>query len=388
VLVGGWLGIRKREFVRPGPAEWAMLGFAVVSLVSIWLWNPEPFRSAANLYDRVLVPFCAYWLIRRTVPGKKGLERFLWVALLTIVIQVSISLLSRFAPQVLPLVYQFPAWSQGRTVGTLRSSEVYSSTLALMALLVYHYALNQRPTWRRYALVSLFALTILSIFLSFSRSSWLGIVVVLVGLLLIYPKTTSRLLFVLLLLVVLLGGTILGDELAWAYERLTGDLAQRSIGGRLIVDNAMLEMVKDRPLFGWGYNRYRYYIGQYKAPVGETSVLGHWHLTSHNTYLTIMTELGAPALLIYLFPVGWWLWRSLRARRRLPSDGLWSWRLVGVLWLALVHMFIEGNFVDMVSNNPFGTTLWWMALGFIATVVSPHPEGTRSPVEPSGLRIA
>ena len=33
-----------------------------------------------------------------------------------------------------------------------------------------------------------------------------------------------------------------------------------------------------------------------------------------------------------------------------------------VLWLAMLHMFIESNFVDMISHNPFGTTLGWMAL--------------------------
>jgi O-antigen ligase len=366
-----------------------MLGFLAISLVSIWLWNPGPVRSAANLYDRVFVPFSAYWLIRLTVPGRKDLERLLWVALITIAVQTSVSVVSRFAPLALPPVYQFSAWSQGRTVGTLRSSEVYSSTLAFSALLLYHHALTHRTRWRRIVFVSCFAVAVLSIFLSFSRSSWLGILVVVVGLLLIYPKTTSRLVLALVLLVVLFGGSIMGDELSWAYERLTGDLAQRSTGGRIIIDNAMLGMMKDRPFFGWGYNRYRYYIAQFKVPVGETSVVGHWHLTSHNTFLTIGTELGVPALLIYLFPVGWWLLRSLQARQWLPTEGFWSTRLVIVLWLAMLHMFIEHNFVDMISHNPFGTTLWWMALGLIATVVSPHLGGEPTlTVKPSGLETA
>jgi O-antigen ligase len=372
VVVGGWLGIRKRESMRPGPAEWAMLAFLVVALMSITLWGQQPLRSAAKLYDRVLVPFCAYWLIRLTVFGKRDMEWFLRVALITLVVQVSIALLSWFVPQVLPTVYQFASWSQGRTVGTLRSAEVYCSTLVFLALPLYHYALSGRAGWRRPLLLALFGLVVFSAYLSFSRSSWVGMVTVLAGLLLIYPKTTSRLLLVLVLLAVIVGGSLMTDALTWAQERLTGRLSERSVEGRVIVNNAMVEMATERPFFGWGYDRYRYYLSQYKAPVGEASVVGHWSTTSHNTYLTIATELGVPALLIYLFPAGWWLLQSLRTRKRLPGEGLWGWRLVAVLWLSVLHMFIESNFVDMISHNPFGTTLWWMALGLIATVVSPH----------------
>ncbi|MFC2023139.1 O-antigen ligase family protein [Chloroflexota bacterium] len=389
VVISGWLGIGRRESVRPGPAEWSMLAFLTVSLVSIFLWSQQPVRSTSNLYDRVFVPFCAYWLLRLTVRGMKDLERFLGVVLITLVAQVSISLSSWFAPQVLPPAYQFTAWSQGRTVGTLRTAEVFSSTVVFLALLLYHYALSCGAGWRRRLLVALFSLTVFAVFLSFSRSSWVGVAAVLAGLLLIYPKTTSRLILVLVLLAVIVGGSFMADEFAWAYERLTSELAQRSVGGRVIVNNAMIEMAKERPFFGWGYNRYRYYISQYKVPVGEISVVGRWHITSHNSYLTIMAELGVPALLIYLLPAGWWLFKSLQARKWLPGEGFWSWRLVAVLWLALLHMFIEGNSVDMMSHNPFGTTLWWMALGLIATVVGPRPSVERpSPMKPSGTNQA
>jgi O-antigen ligase len=263
---------------------------------------------------------------------------------------------------------------------------VYSSTLVFLALMLYHYALSCHHGWRRRLLFAVFGLVIFSVYLSFSRSSWVGMAAVVGGLLLIYPKTTSRLLLVLILLAVLVGGSLMADELSWTLERLTGRVSERSVEGRVIVNYAMMEMAADRPLLGWGYNRYRYYLSQYKAPVGDISVHGHRITTSHNSYLTIATELGVPALLVYLFPAGWWLIKSMRARKALPSEGLWSSRLVVVLWLAMLHMFIENNAVDMMSHNPFGTTLWWMALGLIATVVSPHRrEEEASPEKPFGV---
>ena len=384
--LGGWLGIVKIKRVRLGPAEWAMLAFLAVALISIVLWGQQPLRSATSLYDRVFVPFCAYWLIRLTVDGKKDVVWLVRVALITLVIQASISLLSWFVPRMLPAVYQFTAVTRGRTVGTLRTSEVFSSTLVFLALLVYHYALSECAAWLRRLLLAFFGLVVFAVFLSFSRSSWLGMVTVLAGLLLIYPKTTSRLLFVLVLLAIIAGGSFMADEVAWTRERLTGRLSESSVEGRVIVNYAMLEMAAERPVLGWGYDRYRYYVTQHKVPVGGISVVGRWNSTSHNAYLTILTELGLPALLIYLFPAGWWLLQSLRARKRLPVEGLWSWRLVAVGWLAVLHMFIENNAVDMISHNPFGTTLWWMALGLIAVVVSPHlRKEAASPAKPSGL---
>lgn len=370
VILGGWLGIVKSRLERTSPAEWAMLAFLGLCAISIALWSRQPVRSATNLYDRVFVPFCAYWLIRLTVHEEWNLRWFVWAGFVTIVIQVSVSLVGRFAPELMPFVYEFTTWSQGRSVGTLRTAEVYCSTLVFLALLVYHYALSCHEGWRSALLRALFGVAIFSVFLSFSRSSWVGAMVAVAGLLLVYPKQTARLVLVILLLAVIVGGSLLTDELAWANERLTSELAQRSVEGRVIVNNAMIEMVMDQPVVGWGYNRYRYYIAQYMHPVGEISAVGRWHNTSHNAYLTIMTELGVPALLAYLFPAGWWLVQSLRSRNRLASEGLWSWRLVAVLWLAILHMLIENNAVDMISHNPFGTTLSWMALGLIAAVVS------------------
>lgn len=369
--LSGWLGKRRREAIRPGRAELAMLALLGLTLVSIFLWNRNPVQSTIEFYDRLFVPFCAYWLIRVTAPSEKDLKRFLWVAVVTLVTQCAIGLLSWFAPQALP-----PQWihtSLGeRTVGSLGNAAVYSSTLLFLALLLFQYAMNCRANGIRYLLVATFGLAIFCVFFSFSRASWLGCLTVLLGLILIYPKTTLRLMIIVVVLATLLGSSVLAAEVEWGYGRLTGQEARRSAESRVIVNNALVGMIRTKPFLGWGYNNHELYVQQFVTRVGDIPATLGYDISSHNSYLTIMAELGMIGLFLYIFPAGWWLMLSLKVRRRLPREGFWSWRLLAMLWLLILHMFMVNNGMDMVSYHPFGTTVWWMALGLIANMVCPY----------------
>ena len=203
----------------------------------------------------------------------------------------------------------------------------------------------------------------------------------------IYPKTTIRLTIILVVLAFILGGSILANEVAFAHERLTGEEAQWSADSRVIANGALILMTKAKPFFGWGYNNYRLYNQQFITRVGNVALSLGYGVDSHNTYLTIMAELGLIAFFLYIFPVGWWLMLSIKVGRQLPPRGFSSWRLLGVLWLLMLHMFIVTNFMDMML---FGTTVWWMALGLIANLVYPYlkpddigaPSWARQSIDP------
>lgn len=365
-ILRGWLGITKSRPVRLGRAELAMLVFLGWTLAGISAWNRSPVEAAIGFYDRLFVPFCAYWLIRVTAPTEKDLKRFLWVALSTLVPQCVIALFAWFAPQALP-----PQWilRTGRTVGSLANPAVYTSTLLFLALLLFQYAMNSRTKGIRYLLVVTLGLAISCVFLSFSRGSWLGCLTILLGLILIYPKTTLRLMIILVALVYVLSGSILADAVAWGSERLTGEASQGTVESRLITNNALLGMIRTKPLLGWGYLNSGLHIQQFMTQVGNTPAIEGYDVSSHNTYLTMMADLGMIGFFLYVFPALWWLMLSIRVRRLMPGQGFWSWRLLAMLWLLLLHMFIVTNFMDMVRTHPFGTTVWWIALGLIASMV-------------------
>ena len=391
VILSDWLGIRKmrkKEPIQLGRAELAMLIFLGLTLANVFLLSRDPVRSIIELYDELFVPFCMYWLIRLNAPSEKDLKRFLWVAFITLVAQCAIGLLGWFAPQMLPSRW-LSSYQGARTQGSLRAEAVYTSTLLFLALLLFQYAMNCKSKWVRYLLLAAFGLAFFGVFLSFSRASWLGVLTVFVGLIFIYPKTMVRLTIILVVLAFILGGSVLANEVAFGYERLTGQEARLSAENRVIINNALIGMTIAKPFFGWGRDNYRLYAPQFITRVGNVALSLGYGVDSHNTYLTMTAELGLIAFFLYIFPVGWWLMLSIKVGRQLPPRGFSSWRLLGVLWLLMLHMFIVTNFMDM-GFFVFGTTVWWMALGLIANLVYPYlkpddigaPSWARQSIDP------
>lgn len=366
VILSDWLRIRKREPVRFGRAELIMLVFLGLGVANIILLSPERLASLIHFYDRLFVPFCMYCLVRLSAPSEQDMRHLLWVAFITIIIQACIGFLSVFTPEKLPEYWL----RQGgeRTMGSLGNPAVYTSTLLFLSLLLFQYAMQGKSRLLRPIFILTFGLTCLCVFLSFSRGSWLGGLILLVGLIFVYPKVL-RYVTAFLLLFVLLGGSIFARQIAFAWERLnTVETAEE----RILGDARSLGMIQAKPLTGWGYDTYDLYDDQFRTRVGNLS--GNQKVTSHNTYLSVMAEQGVPALLLYLFPTLWWLLLTLKVWRRMPKKGFMSWPLLALLWLLILDHFVVSNFMDMIRFNLFGTTIYWMALGIIASMVYPYLE--------------
>jgi O-antigen ligase len=135
----------------------------------------------------------------------------------------------------------------------------------------------------------------------------------------------------------------------------------------------MAHMVAVKPVFGWGYETLDQNITPFYRRVGDASLATRF-VTSHNTYLTVLTELGLVGFLLYLFPVAWWFVLSIRVWPRIPKVGFWSRSLLGSLWLVMLFNFTVSNFMDM-RWFPIGLTLWWWVLGLVANMVYPYLKG-------------
>jgi O-antigen ligase len=383
-----WFGIRKKKLIRLGLAELSMVLFLALACTNIFLLSEDLSKSTihpqtkldaaqkssakapppgitihfTHFYDKVFIPFCMYWLVRLLAPKEKDLKRLLPVAFITVIGQFGISLLSRFAPEVLP-----PQWlglEGARTVGSFGNAAPYTSTLLFLSLLLFQHAMHCKSRWVRSTLLLTVGLAFFGVFFSFSRGSWLGGFVVLTGLLYLYPKIIVRSILVFGMLTVVLCSTLLVRDLGWASDRLedTG-----TAENRIITAATSIRMIIEKPWFGWGYDNYDIYAPSFQTRVGNISY--NKYNTSHNTYLTIITEMGLIAFFLYILPVVWLLILSLKVWRKLPQTGFWSWRLLAMLWLLVLHQFIVSSFMDMISSHLFGTTLWWMTLGLIASMV-------------------
>ncbi len=362
VILSRLLKVKKYELFRPGIAELVMASFATYLLMSILFLQNGATAIIIKFYDRMLVPMCMYLLIRLLAPRKKEWLAVVWGALAIVITQSVIGLLSWFAPGVLP-----KAWLglQGyRTTGSVGEPAVYTALLGFGIVVLFQAAMNWKKNFARAVFLFAFMLGSLGIFISFSRGSWLGGLVIIFGFLPIYPKQMARMIVALLVSGAILGGSVLASQMAWATERLD---SKKTEYDRIIVYHAAIEMFKTKPVFGWGYENFDRYDQNFYERVGDAAP-GRSNHTSHNTYLTILAEEGLVGFALYIFSALWWLFLTIRAWRHIPKHGLWSRTLLIALWLAWLNITLVNNFVDM-RFSAFGHTLWWLILGFIANIV-------------------
>ena len=360
-ILSDMLRVRKRPPARLGRAELATVLFTGTVVVSILLLQQSPQSTLILAYDRILVPFCMYWLVRLTAPRQKDLQRLLPVALIILIAESVIGLLSWFAPQALPA-----AWLglQGaRTTGSLSNPAVYTTTLMFFSLLIFQAAMNRKPGAVRSIFLFAFGLGTICVFLSFSRGSWLGGLLVGAGLLFLYPKAMLRMTVILLVLMIFLGSGALSAQMTWASERLED---KGTTDARIVEMRAALRMIQAKPFFGWGYNNFDRYDRQFQVRTDNSAI--SYDETSHNTWLTIMTEMGLIGFFLFAFPFVWWLMLTIKVRPQMPKKGLWSWSLLAMFWLVIGDFFIVNNFMDM-RYFPFGLTLLWTTLAFAANMV-------------------
>ena len=374
MLAASMAGIYHRRLPRLGVPELAMAAYAGLTLASIYLENADPLATTYLFYDRVFIPFCLYLIIRLSALGEREMRWLVIAALFISMSQFTIGILSWIAPQVLP-----SAWldKQGiRTVGSLIHASVYTTTLTFSGLLILDAALRSRPGLISTVLKLAFLLCASGIFISFSRAGWLAGVLVILGLIYLYPRFIAWLVLVVGIPLVLFGTGLFADQLGRAGERLYSDEAEMSALSRLPVFYAAIRMFGEKPLFGWGYGNFELYDGQFYGQVLELRDDNKDH-ASHNLYLTIIAEQGIIGLLLFAVPMIGLLLRTLKKLPGMPTSGLWTRNLLMILWLVIFSHIIVNNFASI--EIVFAPSMFWIALGLIAALVDArrHPDEVR-----------
>jgi hypothetical protein len=132
-----------------------------------------------------------------------------------------------------------------------------------------------------------------------------------------------------------------------------------NIRGREAQDRAALQLAAERPLLGWGYGQYddaKSRSALYTGPLSE-SVYGY---TSHNTFLTVLVELGIAGLVLAFLP---WLIVVWSTIRRFSSMLYPSWYTRSLLAIIAV-VVLTAQTTDMRFFS-FVPGLAWCAVGLL-----------------------
>ena len=369
LVLSSALGIRAHPLPRLGLTEAAMGGYVVVTFASIYLQSHTPLTTAILFYDRIVVAMCLYLIVRLAEPSDRELRGLIPVGVFIVLSQSAIGITAWVAPGLLP-----GEWLEtvgARTIGSLVNAAVYTIALLFAGLILFQEAMASAPSARRRLLIVCFLLTLYCTFLSFSRASWIGGLLVGVFLVLLYPHFMLKLTAAVIPLT-LIGAVVLSSQLEWAQERLTSDEAENSALSRLPIMVGAYNMFREKPFFGWGYGNFDYYDRNFYDRLLDMAHDNKDH-ASHNYFLSILAEQGGIGLLLYMAPTGVWLAQTVRRWRGLPASGFKSRKMVLMLWLVILFHVVVTNFINMIVV--YGLGIWWIALGMIGYFV----ESARRP---------
>jgi O-antigen ligase len=302
-----------------------------------------------------------YLIVRLFVDFNKDSKWLITISFLVVLTQLIISLLSMFAPGILPNQWIDPG---GRNVGTLEAESVFSTTLIFFGTLLFYKGISKSKSYVKYLCLGVFLLAFFGAFLSFSRASWLGAIVVMLGLILLYPKRMIQMLLIVIPLVALFGVGLFSDQFRFANERLR---SQDTALDRLPVYYAAVRMFESKPVTGWGYGNFDLFDRAFQGRVADIVNPDKDH-ASHNLYLTLLAEQGIIGATLYMAPVLLWLYHSVKVDHTRQNNPNKNRRLIYILWLSIFNHIVVNNFSNM--RVPFGLGMWWITLGLIANLVS------------------
>jgi hypothetical protein len=247
-----------------------------------------------------------------------------------------------------------------RAAGPLGSPDVLGTVVGVgvilaLAVLVW----DGPPSLRRLAYISLLV-DLPALFLTLTRGPLIAVGAV--GLLIVMSRARTRWPGVLAGIVVAVVAAGLWSSVTSTalYKNRFSD--QTNVEERVILDRWSLELAGRRPVLGWGYGSFDEVKNSANLSTGNSSITYAQAIkyTSHNTYLTILVELGGIGLALLLLPWIVTAGSSFRLARARPPD---AWLAVALLGALGVWIINAGTF-DM----RFFSIAWvlpWVAVGVL-----------------------
>ncbi|MBN1402358.1 MAG: O-antigen ligase family protein [Anaerolineae bacterium] len=219
---------------------------------------------------------------------------------------------------------------------------------------------------RRRSIFALGAMAIATIILlTFSRGAWLLGVPTALALIAAFSRRKRGVLVACALVLLGLLGILLGPALfgqVSAPERLASllDIGEGTVGLRIKLWRASLDMLRDHPWFGVGLDNFLYYYGDYIQPGAE---IDRWLSHPHNLVLDFWLRLGIGGALVSGLLIVGFLRTSLHALTHLRHGLMRAFTLgfTAALGAMLVHGLIDASFFVVELGFWFMLALGWIS---------------------------
>lgn len=347
------------------------LFIAVLSMSAIALsWEALDRQALSKLLFFFVMPLGVYWAARGTKVTQKSIP---WIlACLTLFgSYLAVTALGErygaawlvFPPYVLSPEYpEFLGRARGPLLTPIGNGVYLGTCLAAGWLLCTR--LNR---WGKLAMLPVLLLISGGVFLTLTRSVWMGAGL---GLLLVAafpapPAWRKAMVAGSLVAAVLVAAT--QWENLWSYKRdkaLSAEETAESAKLRPILATVAWKMFLDRPLWGCGLGRYPEASQEHLADRSTDLPLEKARpFIQHNIFLALLTETGLAATGLFVLLLGLW-WREAWRLWRLPGPAA-SPRQLGLLFLAAEMNYVVNGMFHDVAIIPTINMLLFLLAGMI-----------------------
>ena len=357
---------RTRVLPRP-PLWWPFFVFFAALLVSTVL-SPDPLQSFIGYRKMWLIGGClaVFVLVRSRWEVETVLTVALWVAGAV----AAYSIVQHFTGLDLAktLVGKEsnldPFWfgrQEGYRVKGLHPSGItYAHALLFPLCLITAWGLSPGLLSRQRLLLGVgWVCMLLALFFSLTRGVWVAYGVVLV----LYGLVRGRRAVLAVVGGVAVCALLFVGAGQGVRERGLSIFDVEANIGRSQIWLANMDMIKERPLTGWGFGNYK----QFRAAFYQRYPRADTDAHAHNNFLQMWVDAGLLGLAAFLFLVGSIImagWRAYAGQRTEPLKSL----TLGC-WLGLVG-FLIGGLTQYNWGDAEVALVWWATVGLMMRVAS------------------
>ncbi len=354
---------RRKIFVRVATKEifiWLLVGLAMASVY--WTFGPEltPRRSVLLLGSTI---FAVYVSARYSL--REQLQLLAWTFGIIIVLSFVFAIA---VPSYGLMTFQEGGVHAGAWRGIMMHKNILGRMMCLSSIVFLLLATGDSTSDRQSGRIfwAGFVLSVALIILSTSKSA-IVVCITMTTMLPLYKALRGKYTRVvpILITVVLVGGsagTLLLDNLEVIAGALGKDL---TLTGRTDIWAVMLEMISQRPLFGYGYSGF--WMGwdsEVSAYIWRTL---EWECPyAHNGFMDLLAELGISGLALFLISFAIATFKAISLVRQTKTvEGLWP-----LLYLTYLIMYNITESSLLASNS-----IYWIV--YVSVVFSTMVESDR-----------
>lgn len=370
VILAGYKMIKQKRFeIKKAPAQWAITGFVLCSILSI-INSPIPLFSVFNWIYGIGSYMSVYYLTLTYIDSYETRKKLLLTMIASAVCACCYGLfqysqMSSIATQDWVDPSQFPLLTR-RLYSTLQNPNLMATYLLEILAIAGPLAIlgksSMRKPWQAWAIALFFVICVV---LTYSRGVWISLaVMVLYWGLVVNRKLLVSLLTIPIVLFFYHGGVA---------HRLWSMFGHQdtSVSLRYALWDSTTYMISDHPLLGVGWGSYWKVYPHYNYFIQDPSVV-IYH--AHNMYLHLAAVIGVPGMIFFMSIILIHAWKAFR----LPHLNKVTERVIKYGITALVLGICISGLTDFELFSNQVSIVFWQILALGAGVIRENCEKNKN----------